>query len=331
MAPPLTKAQEDRLKQLYYDQSYQMGIHKLYGKVNDHNNLNISRRQVEDWLKQQDVYQINAPQLQTKHIQSIIASRPFHIIQIDLVDFNNKPSQQYRYIMTVIDVFSRKAWARPITAKETNKTAAALRYILQNFDDMRYESVKLCMTDDGGEFKGQFAQVLAENNIRHIKSIGGLPQTQGIIERFNRTFKTLLLRRQAQLGGNWHMHIQHVLAQYNTTIHSLTKDKPNDIIQFDDSDRKELKDEVTARLQLRTKLAATAVRSVLKDDLAVGDTVRIKVRKGKLDHYSTNNWSPDKYRIIKIITPKEPHLRKRYRLEGESKHRLREDLQKVPE
>ena len=47
----------------------------------------------------------------------ITASRPNEIFQVDLIDYTKKTAEGSRYILAVVDVFSRKMWVEPIVKR----------------------------------------------------------------------------------------------------------------------------------------------------------------------------------------------------------------------
>ena len=79
---------------------------------------------------------------------------PYDAIQADLV-FYNQPeyytqNSYYKYILTVIDVFSKVAYAVPLKTKQATEVAAALDKIIA---EMPITPRKL-MVDAGTEFSG---------------------------------------------------------------------------------------------------------------------------------------------------------------------------------
>ena len=46
-----------------------------------------------------------------------VASRAGERIFVDLIDYTNQPSGNFKYVMLAIDVFSRHVWAKAMTAK----------------------------------------------------------------------------------------------------------------------------------------------------------------------------------------------------------------------
>ena len=87
-----------------------------------------------------------------------------------------------KYLLTCIDVFSKRAWALPLKNKSSKATARAFRSIL------RYGKPRVVQTDGGKEFRGLFEKLLSDRDIKFIVSYN--PDIKcAVVERFNRTLK----------------------------------------------------------------------------------------------------------------------------------------------
>ena len=58
--------------------------------------------------------------------------------------------------------------------------------------------------------------------IEQLPTSGGHPQTDGLVECFNRTFKQMLSKLVGQKGRDWDDLLGPVLLAYRTTPHSVT-------------------------------------------------------------------------------------------------------------
>ena len=109
-------------------------------------------------------------------------------VQIDLIDFRNNPAyhngKEFRYILTVLDVFSRYTWLRPLTRKSSKNVAKELKAIFDTFGNP-----KIVQNDRGTEFKQDVSRLLKVRDIRQIFSSPYLPESQRKLERSHRTLK----------------------------------------------------------------------------------------------------------------------------------------------
>jgi len=340
---PLTQAQENKLKDLYYKRGYQRGILSTYKEVNsDGVGKPISRRQVERWLKKQEAYQIDLQPNKTYHIKPIVTSKAFELLQVDFIDFVNEPSKGYKYILVVIDVFSKKVWFRFQKNKTMSTTTEAMRDIITDWlmgHDLPNDGVVEKIQSDN-EFKGSFTKLLRDNNIIHIRNRGFLPQSNGVVERVIQTLKRLLARRQQNLqaknkGSAWANLFQGVVDDYNESYHSTLKTSPNDVF-YNYEDKDFLKKIKSNSLKPKLKVARERAKTIpakLKKPLEIGDTVRTVRRKGTLAKYGTDNWSGDVYKVTKIINDPNNLRTTRYKTtelkDGKHYQYAREELQRV--
>ena len=98
----------------------------------------------------------------------------------------------YRWVLTVIDCFSKYALAFPLKRKESNNICMMLLDLFSN------EGIPAILQSDNG---GEFVSTINLIPKLGIKLINGSPYsttTQGQVERFNRTLK-FLLRKEIQI------------------------------------------------------------------------------------------------------------------------------------
>ena len=230
----LTEREEKMLETLYYTKGETLGRDLLYEAVvkahpddANHNRHEVSkkhpsRRDVMEWLKKQNIYQRYLVPNKSGGISSFVPRSPLHSLSADLIDLNNKPTfKNYKYILVVVDNFSRYMWARAITGKTADKVAAAMRTVL---DDIKKEHptrftakkhpIKFIQTDDGPEFKGaymkllkQFKAVASDNDyspIKQEKTLAYQPQSNSLVERANGKLKSLIFKNLEINGGDWY-------------------------------------------------------------------------------------------------------------------------------
>lgn len=97
------------------------GVHSAYKYITQHF-INISRSDVEKFLKQQPNYQLtyNIQQQVNKPIVSKFANQRW---QIDLIELTNYSSSNYgfKYLLNCIDIFSKRIWLRKMKTKEASE------------------------------------------------------------------------------------------------------------------------------------------------------------------------------------------------------------------
>src|SRR5213080_3368283 len=98
-----------------------------------------------------------------------------------------KQNKGYKYLLTVIDVFSKFAWAIPLKLKTGKQMIEVFQYIFKE------RKPKKLWTDAGKEFINKdFKKFLAGNEIELYQTFNEGKAV--VIEKFNRTFKEKMWR-----------------------------------------------------------------------------------------------------------------------------------------
>ena len=106
------------------------------------------------------------------------------LLQADLVEMipYAKDNNGYKYMLTLIDCFSKKAYAAPLKDKSAKHVKLAMESILP-------DNVKHLQTDEGKEFFNKdFKELMKKRSITHYHTYSHVKAS--IVERFNRTLKT---------------------------------------------------------------------------------------------------------------------------------------------
>ena len=200
---PLTQKQEAILNQVYYDEKFYFGRERLYAYLKQqYPKLAISSRAVGDWLKRQNLNQLFQPTRITRDIKRTVLSQPHNTVGVDLMDMGSKQADGgYKWILSGMDLFSKKGYAIPLRNKEGRTVAKGLQQMLAQ---MR-QPPRHIRSDNGSEFiDKQFQQVLQHHHITHIRSKAGTPQSNGQVERWNGVLKRLIeMERINNDNSNW--------------------------------------------------------------------------------------------------------------------------------
>lgn len=63
--------------------------------------------------------------------------------------------------------------------------------------------------------------------VKKLNTTAYHPQCDGMVEWFNRTLKTALIKHAARFGPQWDRYLSGVLWAYRNTPHEATKEKPS--------------------------------------------------------------------------------------------------------
>ena len=218
---------------------------------------------------------------------------------LDLKDYGPGNNRGYRYVLVVIDNFSKFGWTVPLK----NKNAQTIKDSFENILINSKRKPNLIETDRGKEFYNNiFQDFLNKNNIKlysRNSSYGAV-----FAERFNRTIRDLLKRPVFEKGeSNWIDILPTITKQYNNRIHSSTKLSPKDASLK--------KNEGFVYNNLLDK------RKKVKPKYEIGDLVRTADLKRTFSKGDMTNWSYILYKITEIINDTIPsyhidNLKERY-------------------
>jgi transposase InsO family protein len=124
---------------------------------------------------------------------------PFQRIAIDIIGPLPKSRSGHKYILVICDYATRYTEAIPLRSIDAVQVAEEL---LQMFS--RVDVPREILTDQGSNFMSQLlAEVYRLLHVRPIKTSPYHPQTDGLVERFNQTLKSMLRKAASEEGKDW--------------------------------------------------------------------------------------------------------------------------------
>jgi len=298
------------LKKIYenLETGVAQGITVFYKRVRE-KYLNIRRSDVSSFLKSQKVYQITRPQVHTIN-HPILAKSPNERYGIDCINMvsyltANGGERGFRFILTVVDYFSRYVWLRALKTQ----TAVNVRNALQNIVQETKTYPKIAIADNGTENQGATSEWFKEHNIEYIKSLSYSPQTNGLTEGKNKIVRKVLREIMIRTNSrNWTNHLQTCAKLMNTQENGTTKENPADLWKEGHELQGEQNKGVIA---LHEKRITNSIKNNKTEEFKVGDHVRVKmgtlyssIRKMiKSDNKKliVVNYSPTIYKIKSIL------------------------------
>lgn len=280
-------ALSERLNEIYHNYYYTPsftsalgGIAPLKRKLLSEKNAAIAKN-AEMWLRGQDTYTLHRPVKRKFQRRKTIVSGFGQQLQMDLIDVRllKDDNDGYVFILTAIDVFSKKAWAVPLKSKTGKEVADVIKGILSDY------SVKACQTDRGREFTNSTVQAIFKEMRVHHFSTRDDTMKAAVVERFNRTLQNYMYRWFTKVGTRRYIDVlPELVDSYNSRFHSSIGMAPNDV----NTDNQE---DVWMRLyqDKQPRKANSGIR--------VGDHVRISKLRSNFERGYTPNWS---YEIFKV-------------------------------
>ena len=198
-----------------------------------------------------------------------------------------------KYLLMVIDVFSKFGWIEPLLNKKGETIVKASKNILKTG-----RKPKFIWCDKGREFYNQdFKKLLDENGISLYSTEN--EEKSSVVERWNRTMKARMWKMFTATNSTVYIDkLPALLANYNKTKHSSIGMSPEKA--------SERKNENVVYLKLYGKETSKNISPKFK----VGDKVRISKYKRKVfDKGYTPNWTEeifvvDKIRYTNLVTYK---------------------------
>ena len=290
----------DVLKNIYYSPDDPGGfssIQKLYQRARE-TDPNISLQQVKEFLIAQPTYTLHRPYRKRFTRNKTIVQHIDYQWQADLADLNDIAAENdgIRYLLTVVDVFSRYAWVVPVARKSGPQVREAISSIF-----LSGRKPKHLQTDKRKEFfNKEVGALLKKEGVHHFAS--NSDQKAALVERFNRTLKSRMYKYFHSANTNRYLDIlPRLVSGYNSSIHRSIGVAPKDVTK-----------EKEAGLWKRLYGRAVA-RAPLSQSLQPNTAVRISRVKGIFEKGSTPNWTEETFRIIGGHSA--PGARRVYKLE----------------
>src|SRR5271156_4692837 len=280
-----------RLRDIYYEPA-KVGSFGSVKALSEASGVPIPRTKL--WLSQQMTYTLH------KGARKRYVTRPYRVNEIDgqrqadlveMIEFHNV-NDGYRYLLTVIDLFSRYAWTRPLKTKGAAEVNLAFRNILTQ--DRR--KPKKLQTDKGREFENAPFQLMLTNNVIKFFTISSVYKAV-VVERFNRTLKSKMWKYFTHTGSHrWLDVLPRLLLSYNASNHRSIGIAPDDVTYENE-------------MRLWGKQQNRGPQRVTQKDkhavLRVGDTVRLSHVKKVFNKGYLPAWTDQVYTVTRLIpTPK---------------------------
>lgn len=200
------------------------------------------------------------------------------VIMIPFARVNNGK----KYILTVIDVLTKYAWAVGVQSKSGKDVTNAMKKIF----NQSHQIPKNLHTDNGKEFYNEEFQKLMKNkNINHYSTF--TPLKAFAAERFNRTLKNWMWKEFGVQGTyKWVNILPKLLLKYNSRVHRTTGMKPIDVKKIDEK-------------RLLKKVNATESDGATAK-FKINDVVRVSKYKTIFAKGYTPSWSTELFTVVKI-------------------------------
>ena len=220
----LPKQVEPILYHLHRDMSgAHLGVDAVIGKIKDRYYWPQLGEDVKEYIRSCDICQRRGPQQRREELIPIKIQGPFHRIGIDIKGPLPVTSNGNRYIVIAMDYFSKWPEAKAIPNMKAETVAKFI------YEDIicRHGVPQEILSDRGTSFVNKIISELCQNyQTKHRLTSAYRPQTNGMVECFNRTLGECIAKLVNDNNKEWDQFVDAVLLAYRTKRHKTTSKTP---------------------------------------------------------------------------------------------------------
>lgn len=294
----MNSAKAKKLEKIYYDPKHPASfstINKLWlasGKK-------ISKKLVTEWLLGQDTYTRHKPRRVHFPRNCYLLNNIMELWEADLIvfpDYYSRHNDGVKYILLVIDCFSKFIFVEPLKRKTTEATIEAFKNI---FGRTPIKCDRLA-TDKGGEFDSiKFRAFMKSNDITY-NTTNNPDIKASVAERAVRTIKGKIFKYLTHANTFRYIDVlDDIVESYNDGFHRTIKMAPSEVneknilqVYRNTRNSQKLQPKVSRKVEKRAKLK-------------VGDYVRISKSKTVFDKSYLPNYTEELF-IVKSIVNRRP-------------------------
>lgn len=184
------------------------------------------RRDVDRWVETCKVCgsKRNPPRRKQAPLKLYMVGAPMERVAIDILGPFPLTKNGNRYILVICDYFTKWLDAIPLPNQEAVTIADKL---VKNFICTFGVPLQL-HSDQGTNFESRvFREVCALFGIEKTRTTPLRPQSDGLVERANRTLAIMLSKFVSEQQDDWDEILPFVLMAYRSSVHSTTGQSPN--------------------------------------------------------------------------------------------------------
>ena len=185
----------NQVKELFYDpeQGF-VSLSKLWKKVKAQD-IPVKYKDVKTFYESQSTNQINKQTKKPKVFRTILADGPRKNYQMDIIIYDRYEINKYKYILCVIDVYSRYAVSKAMTNREND---TILKNMKEIFDEMGGSPENINCDNEFNTSK--IIEYFKDKKIIPHFSEPNEINKNAIVERFNRTITGLIQKYRVATG-----------------------------------------------------------------------------------------------------------------------------------
>ena len=178
---------------------------------------------VRQYVRTCDECQRRGKNRRIEPLHPIKVGQPFDRLGMDIVGPLPKTKRGNTHIVVATEYLTKWPEARAIPNAKASSVVSFF------YEDIicRHGCPKVLLTDRGTHFVNEMLDSLCESlGVKHKLSTAYHPQTNGLVERFNRTLCEALAKYANAHKDDWDLYLSSVLFAYRTKRHSTTRHEP---------------------------------------------------------------------------------------------------------
>ena len=224
------KAFRHQVLKTAHDQSGHLGVQKTYWNVLKHFFWHRLKTDVAAYVRSCHVCQLTGKPNQNIKPAPLhpipVQHEPFEYLVIDCVGPLPVAKSGCKYLLTVMCQATRYPAAFPLRSITTKSVVKAVTQFVSVFG-----LPKVIQSDRGSNFTSHmFAQVLRVLGVKHNRSTPYHAESQGVLERFHQTLKSLLRAFCVELDRDWEEGVPWLLMAAREAVQESTGFSPNDLV-----------------------------------------------------------------------------------------------------
>lgn len=243
----------------------------------------VTLKEIEKWLSRQPNYSINKQRKKTFRRRKIITRGMDYLQQMDLLDVTDlaRYNGNIRYLLVIIDCFSRFVMISPLKRKTGSHVAQAIDNLYKRSERIP-ERVQ---SDLGGEFLAPEVKTLWKKyNIKWYYVASS--KKSAIVERFNKFFRRILGKAVAE-HPRYLEKLPSLIDWYNSRKHSSIGIAPKEVNKHNEKAiwRRQYADYLSVRVPRKFR---------------VGDVVKLTRKKNIFRKEWKPTWTAENYIIAYV-------------------------------